>query len=250
LASARVTALHLHSFETGRVRSKRREHGPLRYLPGGWRDDTLPVRAFAIEHPEGLCLFDTGQTARAASSGYHPRYHPFLWTSRFELEAGDELAAQLPERGLDPARVRWVVLSHLHTDHVGNVGAFGGAEVVVSRAEWQRARGLGGRLRGYVPHRWPAGLVPRLVDFAGPGVGPFPRSHDLAGDGSLVLIPLPGHTPGHVGLIARGNAVQALLAGDAAHSQAELASVAPEVAAWCAREHVDVLLTHDAGARG
>ena len=91
-------------------------------------------------------------------SGYHQRWHPFLWTSRFELDAADELAAQLPARGLDPAGVRWIVLSHLHTDHVGNVAAFGQAEVVVTRVEWERAQGIRGHLRGYIPHRWPAGV--------------------------------------------------------------------------------------------
>jgi glyoxylase-like metal-dependent hydrolase (beta-lactamase superfamily II) len=245
-----LTTLRLHSFETGRVRSKVRTHGLLRYVPGGWSTDTLPVLAFAIEHPDGLCLFDTGQTARAATSGYHQRWHPFLWTSRFELEAADELAAQLPTRDLDPADVRWIVLSHLHTDHVGNVAAFGQAEVVVARVEWERARGIRGHLRGYIPHRWPAGVRPRTVDFGGPAVGPFASSCDLAGDGSLVLVPLPGHTPGHLGMLARGEGVNAVLAGDAAHTRAELTAVAPELAAWCEGEGIEVLLTHDADRRG
>ena len=243
-----MTALRLHGFETGCVRSKKRTHGPLRYLPGGWSDDTLPVQAFAIEHPDGLCLFDTGQTALATASGYHQRWHPFLWTSRFELEAADELATQLPARDLDPARVRWVVLSHLHTDHVGNVSAFANAEVFVSRVEWDRARGARGHLRGYIPHRWPSGLVPRLVDFDGPAIGPFGGSHDLVGDGALVLVPLPGHTPGHLGMRVRGDGIDALLAGDAAHDRGELARIAPQVSAWCERERIDVLMTHDAGA--
>lgn len=245
-----MTTLRLHSFETGRVRSKTRARGPLRYLPGGWSTETLPLRAFAIEHPDGICLFDTGQTARAATPGYHQRWHPFLWTSRFELDAADELAVQLPARGLDPAAVRWIVLSHLHTDHVGNVAAFGQAEVVVTRVEWEQARGIRGHLRGYVPHRWPAGIRPRTVDFDGPRVGPFSSSYDLAGDGSLVLVPLPGHTPGHLGMLARGGGANALLAGDAAHTRAELAAVAPELTVWCERERIDVLLTHDADARG
>ena len=245
-----MTTLRLHSFETGRVRSKRRTHGPLRYLPGGWSADTLPVRAFAIEHPDGLCLFDTGQTAHAATSGYHQRWHPFLWTSRFELEAADELAAQLPARGLDSGGVRWIVLSHLHTDHIGNVAAFGQAEVVVTRVEWERAQGFGGHLHGYIPHRWPTGARPRTVDFDGPPIGTFPSSYDLAGDGSLVLVPLPAHTPGHLGMLVRGDGVNALLAGDAAHTRAELTAVAPDLAAWCERERIDVLLTHEPDARG
>ncbi len=143
--------MQIRRLTTGRVRGKRRT-GPLRYLPGGWSDETLPVHAFAVEHPEGVCLFDTGQTARAARGGYHPRWHPFLRLARFELEPKDEVASQL-----DPRTVRWVVLSHLHTDHVGGLPAFTHATVLVSRVEWERAQGLRGRLRGYIPQHWPHG---------------------------------------------------------------------------------------------
>ena len=108
--------------------------------------------------------------------------------------------------------MRWVVLSHLHTDHVGGVSAFAHADVLVSRIEWERAAGMRGRLRGYLPQHWPAGLTPRLVDFSGPAAGPFAASHDVAGDGRLLMVPLPGHTPGHAGLLVDG---QTLLAGDA-----------------------------------
>jgi glyoxylase-like metal-dependent hydrolase (beta-lactamase superfamily II) len=198
---------------TGRVRGKRRT-GPLRYLPGGWSDETLPVHAFAVDHPDGICLFDTGQTARASRGGYHPRWHPYLRLARFELEPEDEVAPQL-----DPLTVRWVVISHLHTDHVGGLSAFAHADVLVSRVEWERAAGMPGRLRGYLPQHWPAGLTPRLVDFSGPAAGPFAASHDVAGDGRLLVVPLPGHTPGHAGLLVDG---ETLLAGDASWPSDEL----------------------------
>jgi N-acyl homoserine lactone hydrolase len=197
----------------------------------------LPVHAFVVEHPSGTCLFDTGQTERAAHRGYHQWWHPFLWLARFELGSDDEVRAQV-----DPASVRWVVLSHLHTDHVGGLPAFTHATVVVSRTEWERSRGLGGRLRGYVPQHWPRGLEPVLVQFTGAPIGPFPGSHDLAGDGSLLLVPTAGHTPGHMALIVRG---ECLLGGDMAHSGADLAEAEPEIAEWCRQEHLAVLLAHD-----
>jgi glyoxylase-like metal-dependent hydrolase (beta-lactamase superfamily II) len=192
-------SLPIRRLTTGRVRGKRRTSGLLRYLPGGWADETLPVNAYAVEHPAGTCLFDTGQTARATRPGYHPWWHPYLRLARFELDEADEVGAQV-----DPATVRWVVLSHLHTDHVGGIGAFPHAEVLVSRIEWERAAGWRGRLRGYVPQHWPAGLHPTLVD--------LPAEHDVAGDGRLLMVPLPGHTPGHAGLVVDG---ETLLAGDA-----------------------------------
>jgi glyoxylase-like metal-dependent hydrolase (beta-lactamase superfamily II) len=191
--------LEIRRLTTGRVRGKRRSQGPLRYLPGGWSDETVPVHAYAVEHPGGICLFDTGQTARAARPGYHPRWHPFFRLSRFELEPAEEVAAQV-----EPEAVRWVVLSHLHTDHIGGLPAFTHAEVLVTRTEWGRATGWRGRLRGYLPQHWPTGLRPTLVD--------LPPSHDVAGDGRLLMVPLPGHTPGHAGLLVDGDT---LLAGDA-----------------------------------
>ena len=100
--------MHIRCVTTGRVRGKRHT-GPLRYLPGGWSDETLPVHAFAVDHPDGVCLFDTGQTARASHGGYHPRWHPYLRLARFELEPEDEVASQLDPltralgRALSPA---------------------------------------------------------------------------------------------------------------------------------------------------
>jgi glyoxylase-like metal-dependent hydrolase (beta-lactamase superfamily II) len=228
-------AVRVRCYSTGRVRSKRAERGPRRYLPGGWSAETLPVHAFVVEHPAGLCIFDTGQTARAARPGYHPRWHPYLRLAQFELEAEDELAPQLRADGLDPDDVRWVALSHLHTDHVGGVADFRGAHVLVARREWERAQGIAGRLRGYLPQRWPPGLLPQLVDFEGPSVGSFPASHDVAGDGTLLLVPLPGHTPGHSGLLVER---RVLLAGDTETVPRDLAALLahdPEAAELAAR---------------
>lgn len=232
--------MHVDVVRTGVVRPKRAQRGVRRYLPGGWADSTLPVQAFAVHHPEGICLFDTGQSVAAAPL---PGLHPFLRLARFELGEEDHAA-----RSVDPRAVRWLVLSHLHTDHVGGAAAFPEAEIVVSRGEWERAAGLRGRLRGYVPHHWPAGVEPRLVDPGPPPVGPFAASYDVVGDGTLLVVPLPGHTPHHVGLLARGGGRAWLLAGDAAHTAAELAAARPELASWCEENGVVILTTHDPAA--
>jgi glyoxylase-like metal-dependent hydrolase (beta-lactamase superfamily II) len=232
-----MSDLAVHCLSTGRVRGKLRPRGVRRYLPGGWQDETLPVNAFLVEHPAGLCLFDTGQTARAARRGHYPFWHPFFRLARFELEPADEVAAQLHRLGHDPTAVRRIVLSHLHTDHVGAVASFPDAEVVVSRREWGRANGIRGRLRGYLPQHWPQAARLRLVEPEGESVGPFAATFDLAGDGRLLVVPLPGHTPGHVGLLVRNENVSYLLGGDAA--------VGPALADYCRRESVVFLGAHD-----
>jgi glyoxylase-like metal-dependent hydrolase (beta-lactamase superfamily II) len=240
--------VRVHCLTTGRVRPKQGQRGVRRYLPGGWRDQTLPVNVFAIEHPGGICLFDAGQTARAAEDGYFPRWYPFFRLAAFELGPEDEAAPQLQRLGLDPNAVRWVVLSHLHTDHVGGVDGFPQAEVLVSRLEWERAQGLGGRLRGYLPQYWPRSIEPTLVDFPRAPVGPFPSHLDLAGDGRLVLVPTPGHTPGHLSMLVREGERGFLCAGDLCHSPRELAVTAPAIDAFCHETGVAVLATHDEGA--
>ena len=231
-------------FSTGRVRGKARARGVRRYAPGGWDTETLPVNVFVVRHPAGICLFDVGQTAAAAGPGHLPRWHPYLRLARFELSPGDEAADQLSRLGVAPEDVRWVVLSHLHTDHVGGLRPFRHADVIVSRREWRTATGLGGRVRGYLPQHWPAGLVPRFADLSGPPVGPFRASQDLALDGSLLVVPTPGHTAGHLGLLVTG-ARTWLCAGDLAHTPDELTATAPAIAEWCRREKVTVLTAHD-----
>ena len=235
----------IHCLSTGAVRAKRGDRGVRRYLPGGWAEDTRPVNAFLVDHGDGLCLFDAGQTARAREPGYFPRWYPFFRLARFELAERDEAGQQLRRLGIDPADIRWVVLSHLHTDHVGGLDALRAAEVLVSRTEWQRATGLAGRLRGYLPQHWPHGIRPRAIDFTGPAVGPFSASLDLAGDGRLVLVPTPGHTPGHMALLAHAEERRFLLCGDLAHDSDELHRRQPRVAEFCRRHAIVPLAAHD-----
>jgi N-acyl homoserine lactone hydrolase len=237
--------VQVHRLVTGRVRAKSGRRGIRRYLVDDWREETMPVNAFLVEHPDGLCLFDTGQTARASAPGWFPRWQPFFRLSRFELEPADEVAAQLRSRGIEPRRIRLVVLSHLHTDHVGGLDAFAAADVLVSRLEWERATGIRGRIRGYLPQHWPPALQPRLVDFDGTAVGPFAASFDVTGDGRLLLVPTPGHTPGHASLLVRDERRSWLLIGDMAHTAEELEQVAPAVSAWCREGGVSVLAAHD-----
>ena len=237
--------MRIRAFSTGRVRLKRGDRGLRRYVANDWRADTLPVNVFLIEHPGGLCLVDAGQSAAAAEPGYFPAWYPFFRLSRFELSPRDEAAHRIVAAGFDIRRIRWIVLTHLHTDHVGGLGGFRGPEVLVSRGEWDLAQGMGGVLRGYLKKEWPSGVEPHLVRVDGPPVGPFGASYDIAADGRLLMVPLPGHTGGHSAVLVRDGSASYLCAGDAAHDIGELAVNAPALSEWCKRERVTVLLTHD-----
>jgi N-acyl homoserine lactone hydrolase len=237
--------VRIHRLTTGRVRGPRRPRGALRYVRLEWSEEALPVNAFLIEHPQGMCLVDAGQSAFAAKPGYLSRWHPFLRIARFELEPEDEVGAQLRRLGVQPEEVRWVVLTHLHTDHVGGLADLSASDVVVSETEWERARGLRGRVRGYVPQHWPPEIAPRFARLTGPAFGPFAASCDLVDDGSIRLVPLPGHTPGQIGVLVRADSGAALIGGDAAHTWHELEATDPKIAAYCRREGIQFLAAHD-----
>jgi glyoxylase-like metal-dependent hydrolase (beta-lactamase superfamily II) len=116
----------------------------------------------------------------------------------------------------------------------------------VGKTEWRRAQGARGRLRGYLA--LPERLRVRTVTPAGPALGPFPASEDLLGDGTCIVVPTPGHTPGHLAMLVRGDGRTWLLAGDLAHDLDELERTQPAVARWCEAEHVELATAHDVGA--
>jgi len=192
-------------------------------LDGEWTEP-LPIYAWVIEHPEGLIVVDTGETSRTSDPGYFPRWHPYYRLAvRASVEPGDELGPALRRLGLDPSDIRWTVMTHLHTDHAGGLAHVMGSQVLVSRAEFAAARGLMGKLRGYLPHRWPAEFEPTLVDFRGP-LGPFPASMPLTEARDVHLVSTPGHTAGHLSVLVRDDGHDLLLAGDTSYTEANLVS--------------------------
>jgi N-acyl homoserine lactone hydrolase len=114
-------------------------------LPISDRHWTQPLLIFAwvIEHPEVIIIVDTGETSRSSQPGYFPWWHPYLRTAvRTYVEPIDELSPQLESLGLSVKDVRWLVLTHLHTDHAGGLYHFPDTEILVSSKEYQVALGL------------------------------------------------------------------------------------------------------------
>ena len=220
--------MRIHSLTTGHVRIRPsqvrgRGAGPLRRLTvlrdREWTPP-VPIHAWAIEHPEGLILVDTGEVHEASDPRYYPAHPYYRRALRMEIAASDEIDQRLQAVGLSAEQVRWVVLTHLHTDHAGGLRHFRDAEIVLAADEWAAGRGLGGRLRGYLPQLWPAWLAPRTVTFDGEPVPEFPGSHALTEAGDVVLVPTPGHTHGHLSvLVQRSGEPTLLLAGDASYTQ-------------------------------
>jgi glyoxylase-like metal-dependent hydrolase (beta-lactamase superfamily II) len=205
--------------------------------------EPLPIYAFAIEHPEGVIVVDTGETARVAEPGYFPRWSPFFrFAVRERVGPDEEIGPQLKRLGIAPSDVRRVVMTHLHTDHAGGLHHFPNNEILVSRTEWEYAVGLRGRLRGYVNKPWPEWFDPTPVDLAPVERGPFPASLALTQAGDVTLVPVPGHSPGQLAVIVDDGDHSVILAGDSSYTEdAMLRGAADGVGADDAGER----LTHE-----
>lgn len=185
----------------------------------------LPIPAFLVEHPTaGAILVDTGLHADVAGDA---RAHLGWRTSamtRIRMRPEQAAPAQLRARGVDPGDLAFVLMTHLHYDHVSGVSQFPDATVVVDRTEWQ-AFAAGGFRQGYrhaladQPVRW------QTVDVVADGapLGPFEHAVDLLGDGSIRLLATPGHTTGHRSILLRTAQGEVLLTGDAAYTSETIA---------------------------
>jgi N-acyl homoserine lactone hydrolase len=220
--------VRLHAIQTGTVEIRERQRrgegrGPLRLartmLGGAWTGP-LPIWCWAIEHPEGVIVVDTGATAEMLLPGYFPRWNPYFRRNvRLDVRPEQEVGPRLRAIGIEPEDVRLVVLTHLHLDHSGGLHHFPNAEILVSREEHRVATGRLGKAAGYLPHRWPSGFMPRLVDLGPEPFGSFPRSLALTEAGDVRLVGTEGHSAGHLSVVVLEEGRSLFLAGDASYTE-------------------------------
>ncbi|MGH2955723.1 MAG: N-acyl homoserine lactonase family protein [Solirubrobacterales bacterium] len=144
---------------------------------------------------------------------------PFRLGLRAWVDESEEAGPAMRRLGLDPSDVRWVVMTHLHTDHAGGLGHFPESEFLVSRIELKAASGTLGRMRGFLPNRWPVWFHPREVDFPEEPLGPFPQSLALTDAGDVHLVSTPGHTAGHLSVVVQEEEAALFFAGDTSYSE-------------------------------
>lgn len=168
-----------------------------------------------VRHPKATFLYDTGLCSDISSYLVDQPliFRKTLANFCFEQSLADHL------HGLDlqPSDIDFALLSHLHWDHVSGIPDIPGVPLRVNRVEYDAARlGLLDANHGLVRHLLCDNPF-ECFDCAGPGYLGFRSSHDLFGDGSIVLVPLPGHTAGNTGMfIHRSNGSPLFLLGDAA----------------------------------
>lgn len=189
------------------------------YLDRRWTDP-LPIYAWVIEHPEGVVVIDTGETAKTAEPGYFPRWHPYYRSHvKEDVKPEEEIGPQLEGIGIKPNEVRQVIMTHLHTDHAGGLHHFPKSEIVIMKKAYDLANGFSGMLKGFLPHRWPSWLSPTLIDLSNSGYGPFPKSRKMTKAGDIILVPTSGHTEAHISVILETPDLNYFFAGDTSYTQ-------------------------------
>jgi glyoxylase-like metal-dependent hydrolase (beta-lactamase superfamily II) len=201
--------MKMHLLSGGRVRMRKNI-----FLPDAERSETfeLPVTCALLRHAAGNVLFDTGchpalpERAEARWGGLARLMTPIM-------PPGDNVINALAGMGLTCDDIDVVVCSHLHPDHCGCNTFFKRATFIIHASEVAAARAPGAEAAGYRAAEWEQPAPMDMID----------GERDLFGDGAVVLIPMPGHTPGTTAaLVALEKSGQFLLASDTVSLRATL----------------------------
>lgn len=217
-----IKSVHVLSTGSGEQHKEHRYGSPLPQLlwvltSRSWIK--APINVYVLEHRDGLVLFDAGMDQ---AIGIDPNYFSnpigrFFLRKIFRLYTGADqtLTRKLEGLGFAAADVRKVIVSHLHFDHVGGIAEVPQAELLVSSDEWRQLSGPHPD-RDFIlrEHIELPGAKWRQVDFTptdDPLFAAFGSYHDVMGDGSMLLLHTPGHTPGSMSMLVRSRGMSPLL---------------------------------------
>jgi glyoxylase-like metal-dependent hydrolase (beta-lactamase superfamily II) len=169
------------------------------------RPKHLVGSCYLIRHGDSYMLWDTGMPAALVG---HPDSSPVMTVT---LNA--RIVDQLARIGVRPAQIATLGISHYHGDHTGQARDFPGARLLMGAADLAALRGRPAEAQADLA-RWLTG---------GGAVTEVEGDLDVYGDGSVVMLNLPGHTPGHHGLLVRLASGPVLLSGDVYHFAEQVA---------------------------
>jgi N-acyl homoserine lactone hydrolase len=181
----------------------------------------MPIWVWVIEHPEGVFIIDTGENSHVEQPDYFKSSGMFLnWfnTTMFRFKVGreEEIDKQLLKLNIDPLKVKTVVLTHLHLDHIDGLKYFPNAEIIVNKLEWEKPY-------GDLPKLYPAWLKPTLIEL-NDKYESFNSGSFLNNGKDMIALHTPGHTNGHMSVLLRTDTCDLLFAGDVCYNQHQLVS--------------------------
>ena len=163
------------------------------YRGGAFGDEReFAMAPVLVEHPQGALLIDAGFGSKVDE---HVKTTPFLAQKLSKYEKAKPAVEQLRAAGFDLARLTGIVLTHAHWDHVSGVDDLRNVPVWVTQPERDLITLCDDRtvlICGF------GELNYKIYDFPDPAYLGFEKSHDVFKDGSVVIVPAPGHTPGSV----------------------------------------------------
>jgi N-acyl homoserine lactone hydrolase len=161
----------------------------------------MSVAVFLIVHPRGTLLFDTGLGDQFVSKQQLPPDPAY--TVQVTLKS------QLDRIGISPKDIAYLALSHAHPDHIGNANDYAGSTVLIQKREWDTMFPPSpANARNYSYYSALKESKTILLD----------GDYDVFGDGSVVLISTPGHSPGHQSLFVKlADTGPVIMTGDAYH---------------------------------
>jgi N-acyl homoserine lactone hydrolase len=166
----------------------------------------LVASCYLIRHGTDYMLWDTGLPAALVG---RPNRNPAMTAS---LRAS--IVDQLARIGVRPEQVATVGISHYHFDHIGQAASFPHARLIIGAGDLAALRGDQPGIEREPLARWLSG---------GGEVTEARGDHDVYGDGKVIVLNLPGHTPGHRGLLVRLASGPVLLSGDIYHFTEQVA---------------------------
>jgi N-acyl homoserine lactone hydrolase len=219
------TKIHLVSTGAVSVKTKFREARKKGYLAmiDFMLDKTftewMPIWVMIIEHPEGIFVIDTGENADVNNPGYFKSSGIFAnWFDttqfKFKVDKQEEIGPQLNVLGIPIEKIKAVILTHLHLDHIDGLKYFPSTRIIVNRREWEKPF-------GDLPKLYPLWFKPNLVDL-NEQLDVFERAYYLTSSRDLLLVETPGHTPHHCSVALCGDDCTILFAADICYSLHQL----------------------------